>query len=142
MPDRIVYYYIKHLKEQPFYIVLNTLAAISFAVLFSWLYVQNSQLHHQAKDAKILAAKNSQLVNKIQNNRRDLIYKSCRDQNKRHGDSLKALRKLLAKSGVSKARQNQSFRETKTLIDALVPKRNCVALASNTVKPKNTKGEK
>lgn len=141
LPRRLVRKYIDHFKHSPFYVILNTIAAISFAALFMWVYSQNSTNNRQTKNTAALVAQNSQLLRKIQNNRRDLIYKNCREQNQRHHNSLQALITLLKKSGVSKPRQAKAFKQTKIFIDALVPTRNCVKLANVVIKPK-IKGEK
>lgn len=138
--------YIAYFKVQPGYVIMITMIAVGMSILMPWLLIQNQQINRNAITAKVLAVKtrdlakeNAHLLKKVQNNRRDLIYKNCRDQNIRHRGSLKALRSLLKKSGVNKARQDQAFAQTAILINALVPHRNCVELANNTVKPPTKK---
>lgn len=149
LPKRLIDFYVRRLKHSPAYVIINTMAAIIFAILFGLWIHQNRQLHHQASIAKVLAVKakelsantrtltkqNEKLIVKIQNERRDLLYRGCRDQNARHDDSLTALKKLLRKSGVSQTRRIAAYQQTKILIDALVPKYNCVKLANRFVKP-------
>lgn len=142
MPRRLIQFYVRHLKHSPVYVIINTLAAIAFAVLFTWVYSQNTTLHKQDRETKALALSNRNLtkqninlLKKVQNNRRDLIWKGCREQNARHNGSLAALKSLLKKSGVSQTRRSQAYQQTKILIDALVPIRNCAKLANNSVKP-------
>lgn len=146
VPNRLLKFvakkYLYHLKHQPFGVLLNTVAAIAFAIFFILWLNQNQAIKSNAQTAKTLAAntrnltqENARLLIKVQNQRRDLLYRGCRDQNSRHDDSLVALKKLLKKSGVSQARRTAAYQQTKVLIDALVPKYNCVKLANRFVKP-------
>lgn len=69
----------------------------------------------------------------IQNERRDSVLRSCRDQNDRHGEALTALDDILTKAGVTSKRRARSHLQIDPLINALAPKRNCIKVANATV---------
>lgn len=124
-------------KHQPFYFTLNTVAAIAFGILFYFYYTQGQQIKTQTNQGKALAIESIHLSNRIQNQRRNLTYKNCKDQNDRHKAGFKALNKLLIGTITSPKRRKAAFKVTKPLINALVPFRNCVKVANKVVpKPK------
>lgn len=61
----------------------------------------------------------------IQDQRRELIYGNCQDQNERNARAVKVLNRLLIKSGVSKKRREASRGTTILFINALAPVKNC-----------------
>jgi hypothetical protein len=75
----------------------------------------------------------------IQTERRDATYRACQDQNDRHDATFAALDKLgardatQAKTPQEKLRAQQTIDGTKALVDALAPKRDCVAVVDRTV---------
>lgn len=73
----------------------------------------------------------------IQEQRREAILRSCTDQNARHDNSVKAFNKV-AREAIKKypnrAEQiQQSAKSNLAIIEALVPKQNCVLLAQRAV---------
>lgn len=76
--------------------------------------------------------------NEIQRERREAVIRNCQDQNQRHDATISELDKLAAKiirQHPDKAKQiQQSIQENVLLINALVPKHNCEALADAAVK--------
>jgi hypothetical protein len=60
---------------------------------------------------------------------------NCNEVNARNRATVKRLNELISKLPVSRrARARRNVKETKLLIDALVPVRNCVALANRQVR--------
>lgn len=134
--------YYNAIKKRPAYIIINTLSALTcgIALIVGGLALNKARdTSKTAKDVAIqshnLAVQNHKLVIRIQNQRRDLTYKNCRDQNARHKAGLVALNKLLIGTITSHSRRKDAFKITKPLIDALVPHRNCLKVA-NSVKLK------
>lgn len=78
-------------------------------------------------DAKALAVQ-------IQQERARNIRLGCEQQNQRHDDTIRALDRLIALVPASgRARAEQGRAGTLLLINALAPKRDCVALVRNQV---------
>lgn len=75
----------------------------------------------------------------IQDQRRDSILRTCEDQNKRHGDTLKVLDKVIAKvlksdpSETTKKQLAASRANNVLLINALAPKQDCATLVEEAV---------
>lgn len=69
------------------------------------------------------------LTQEIQRQRIDGILRQCRNQNERNITAHHYLNQLLKKSGVSAKRRKASQSQAGGFIDAIVPRRNCLALA-------------
>ena|ERR1044072_58818 len=79
------------------------------------------------------SAKN--LAKTIQTERFRASLINCNEVNARNRATVKRLNELISKLPVSRrARARRNVKETKLLIDALVPVRNCVALANRQVR--------
>jgi hypothetical protein len=73
----------------------------------------------------------------IQRQRVESVVRGCQDQNRRHRHAVRALNKLLTKSGVRKARREAASETILTFIDALAPLQNCLVLAQIVVPNSN-----
>lgn len=142
MPKRVWYRF----KNQPLYFILNAVAAIVFGILFYFVYTQGQRIDDQASKAQTyatqsrdLSIQNHQLTIRIQNQRRDLTYSNCKDQNKRHKNAVSSLYKLLTTAGVPSTRLKKSAEPIIGLITALAPHRNCVKVANHSVPKSITK---
>lgn len=111
--------------EPYIYLMLIVVSAATTAILFYFVVHQQHQLFGQQRQIATVALETSA-------ERRNSILRTCRDQNSRHGDAVKALDQLLKKSGVSGTRREQSRDSIVLLIDALAPRQNCQKLISST----------
>jgi hypothetical protein len=115
------------------YIAIVIVASISMAVLFSLILSDRDNLR---KEATIRATQ-------IQQQRYDATFQNCVDQNRRHDNTIKRLKALVKKDNPSFTKQqvDAAVNQTEFLIDALVPVRNCKAVAEKSVHPlANPKG--
>lgn len=85
----------------------------------------------------VLVTKQGQTTSEIQAQRRDSIFRSCYEQNLRHDNTFKQLRAVAAeavkKEPKRAAQIKQSTKSSLTIIEALVPKRDCVKLVKQSV---------
>lgn len=86
----------------------------------------------------IVLSKQGQTASEIQAQRRDSIYRSCFAQNLRHDNTITQLQ-IISEANTKKhpdraTQIKESIKPTITLIDALVPKEDCVRLVQKSVK--------
>lgn len=84
-----------------------------------------------------LRDENSQRITDIQNQRVEFVRYACEDQNARHDATLQKLDHVVAaiKDPVQRARAETSKAGSVALIEALVPKQDCAALAESVLDP-------
>lgn len=111
------------------YLAIVAAAAISFAVLFALFLTDRSNIK---AEANIRATQ-------IQQQRYSTTYNNCIDVNKRHTAAIRALKKIIddyvKKHPVAKEQLRQVLHQDEILISALVPFRNCKAVAAKAVHP-------
>lgn len=76
---------------------------------------------------------NGDRVDQINQERAQNIERNCQDVNARHDAAVRELDRLLKRSGAPD--RSQARANTKALIDALAPVRDCARLARSQVKP-------
>lgn len=111
------------------YIVINIAAAVAMAILFVMIQNDRSLLN---REANIRATQ-------IQQQRYDATFTACTEQNQRHDKSVHRLH-TIAKNYIKKypaqaAQVKASIKQNISLIDALVPDRNCQVVAKKAVHP-------
>lgn len=120
------YYRFTRLVLILFYIQVASLFA--FGILSVYLTNEN----HKRSD------ENAKLIVTIQEERKNSIISSCQDQNDRHDNTIQLLQKngddQIRKQPERSAEIRNSIRLTILLIDALVPKRDCLKIANEAVK--------
>ena len=111
------------------YISIVIVSACVMAVLF--VLILNDK-HDITREANIRATQ-------IQQQRYDATFQNCLDTNERHDETIRRLNTLLRqaiKDGQTTVTDAQRSAATTTLlIDALVPKRNCIVVAHAAVHP-------
>lgn len=114
------------------YIAIVIVAAIAMAVLFIQISNDKKDIN---REANIRATQ-------IQQQRYDTTYANCVDQNRRNLKTIKTLNNEINQLPASeRLRAAQSKEFTILLVQALVPKRNCMAVARAAVHPlENPKG--
>lgn len=120
------YYRFTRLVLILFYIQVASLFA--FGILSVYLTNEN---HKRADE-------NAKLIITIQEERKNAFISSCQDQNDRHDNTIQLLQKngddLIRKQPERTAEIRNSIRLSILLIDAIIPKRNCLKLANEAVK--------
>jgi septal ring factor EnvC (AmiA/AmiB activator) len=98
------------------FICVIAAAAVGIGAYVVWH--QHDQIQEQARD--------------IQIQRYDTAFRNCSDQNKRHDRTIRTLRKEIRHLSPKRreaAQRRHSLRNTIRLIDALVPRRDCIHVA-------------
>lgn len=111
------------------YILIVIASAVAMAVLFVMI---RDDRHTITREASIRATQ-------IQQQRYDASFSACSDQNQRHTRSIQKLHAIanefLKTHPAMKAEVQASIANNILLIDAIVPKRNCKAVARLAVHP-------
>lgn len=120
---------VKHLEWlRRAYLAIVICAAIGIGILFYLIVHQRNQLSNQTQEIQ-------RQTLAIQKQRRDTLFRECKDTNQRHDQAINVLKRLLVKSGVPPAKQRASAQPVTELINALQPRQNCGNLV-NRVAPK------
>lgn len=99
-----------------------------FLVLSFWLTLLSWWTWYSNHD------QNRRLEVRIQQERAATAWRNCKDQNARHDNTIRKLDKILARVPADRRARAQSARQANVeLINALAPKRNCLAVVRRTV---------
>jgi len=112
--------------QRRIFLILNFVAAIAMAILFALILSDRNSIK---REANVRATQ-------IQQQRYDVAYGNCLDQNGRNRNTIQTLNNLISKlppSQLAQAEQSKEF--TILLINALVPIRNCQQVAKQSVQP-------
>jgi hypothetical protein len=114
------------------YIAIVVVSAFAMAVLFALFLSDRGSIK---REANVRATQ-------IQQQRYDVTFQNCLNQNDRHDETIIRLKTLLHQAVTNGqiteevARRNVAY--TSLLINSLVPKRNCKAVAQRAVQPRPT----
>lgn len=85
----------------------------------------------------IVLSKQGQTAKDIQAQRRDAIFRACYEQNLRHDNTITQLKAVTAEAAKQDPKRadeiKSSVKSSITIIEALVPKNNCVKLVAQSV---------
>lgn len=113
----------------------RTAVAVGLIVLMFCVGLYRGEENRKAADRKIAAAA-VERVGQINASRREVLIRSCREQNMHHDDTVRQLDKRIASlpAGARRQRAKQSRAFTLALIGSLAPKRHCIRRANRLIR--------